>query len=156
MTRTLKTWLPVAMWTAVMFVMSTDLGSATHTSRIIEPILRWLIPGISPDSVSLTEFVVRKGGHLCEYLILALLTLRAVGASMHTSAPAWSWRAAWLALFFAAAYAVTDEFHQSFIPSRTASAYDVVLDTCGAVVGLSLAFLRTRWTQIREQVRQPD
>jgi len=40
---------------------------------------------------------------------------------------------AWLA---AAIFAVTDEFHQSFVPSRTESPVDVMIDICGAVVGL--------------------
>jgi VanZ family protein len=42
---------------------------------------------------------------------------------------------AWLA---AAIFAVTDEFHQSFVPSRTASPIDVMIDICGAMIGLAI------------------
>jgi len=48
------------------------------------------------------------------------------------------WRPALVALVVAAIYAAFDEFHQSFVPSRTASAHDVAIDIGGAVVGLAI------------------
>src|SRR5476651_839744 len=73
MLRAHKHWLPVILWMGFIFVMSTELGSFAHTSRIIEPLLRWLYPGISAKTVDLVHLLIRKGGHLTEYAVLALL-----------------------------------------------------------------------------------
>ena len=81
MPRMLRYWLPVLIWMGVIFLVSTDLGSANHTSRIIEPLLRWAVPDISPKTIEVVQTIIRKGGHLTEYAILALLTLRAIALS---------------------------------------------------------------------------
>jgi hypothetical protein len=67
MRRFLKNWLPVLLWLGVIFLGSTDLMSAEHTSRFIVPFLRWLKPDISPESLASIHFIVRKGAHLSEY-----------------------------------------------------------------------------------------
>ena len=41
----LRAWWPALLWAAMIFVASTDFFSSEHTSRIIEPILRWFLPG---------------------------------------------------------------------------------------------------------------
>ena len=64
-----------------------------------------------------------------EYAVLAVLWWRAKRQPMQAASPAWSWRAAGLALFVSALWAATDEFHQSFTATRTASAWDVLLDS---------------------------
>jgi len=136
---------------AIIFLISTDLGSAAHTSQILVPLLRWVNPDISPTAIDLIHTIIRKGGHLTEYAILALLSLRAVtrsGAHRQTPSREWSFRAAGIALLVAGLYAATDEFHQSFIPSRTASIYDVMIDTSGAFVALSVVFL---WKKARSR-----
>ena len=120
----------------VIFVMSTDAGSAAHTSRVIDPFLRWLMPHISQNGIARAHFFIRKMGHLTEYAILGILLWR---AWTHTAAKAsqhWQWKTALFALTFSAAYAAGDEFHQSFVPSRGASVQDVVIDSCGAFLGL--------------------
>jgi hypothetical protein len=59
-------------------LLSTDVGSATNTSRFIEPILRWLIPNISPRAVEKAHFFIRKAGHLAEYGVLGWMLWRAL------------------------------------------------------------------------------
>lgn len=146
---TLKHWLPVIVWMGLIFLISTDLGSAGHTSQIIVPVLKWLKPDISVDTIDLFQTIIRKGGHLTEYAILALLTMRAINLSRQNQPERQSagyFRSAVIALLIAAIYAATDEFHQSFIPSRTASIYDVLIDTTGAFVALGAA---TLWKKLR-------
>jgi len=139
-----KYWLPVLIWLGVIFVGSSDLMSAEHTSRFIVPFLRWLKPEISPETVALIQFVVRKCAHLSEYAILALLLFRAVYRGTNLK---WSMSIlcvnVWVACVFVAA---ADEFHQSFVESRTASPWDVVIDSGGAIFGLliSAAFAERR------------
>ena len=80
---------------------------------------------------------VRKLAHVTEYAILAVLVARALDDAKRTM----MWIAA-RALVLCAAYAALDEFHQSFVPSRTGAVSDVVLDTLGAAIGLRvLAYL---------------
>ncbi len=149
--RFLKNWLPVFLWMGLIFILSTDLGSAVHTSRILGPLLRWLKPDITPEQMAFVHFLVRKGGHLSEYAVLAMLLVRAICSSPR-AAPAWSWKAAGLALAVAAAYAASDEFHQSFVSTRTASAGDVMIDTVGAAIGLVLVFGWRKFVQSADRL----
>jgi len=135
----LKCWLPVFLWMGLIFILSTDLGSSAHTSRILGPLLRWLIPNVTREQIEMVQFLVRKGGHVAEYAGLAMLLVRALRPALRAT-QAWSWPAAGLTLAAATAYAATDEWHQSFVATRTASAGDVLLDAIGVSIGLVLVF----------------
>jgi VanZ family protein len=126
--RFLKYWLPVLAWMIFIFIGSTDLLSAEHTSRFIGPFLRWLAPDISNATIASVQLVVRKCAHLSEYAILAALLCRALRQHLD--------RAFGIAFIIAALYAGLDEFHQSFVASRTASPWDVAIDHVGALIGL--------------------
>jgi VanZ family protein len=127
-----------------IFLVSSDLGSGAHTSRFILPFLHWLFPQATPEFLQHAHHLIRKAGHVTEYAILALLVRRA----MRRTCLDWSERRILaVALLNCAAYAVTDEFHQSFVPSRGASPVDVLIDTGGAASALLLAWLWTRRPQ---------
>jgi VanZ family protein len=141
MSRLLKPWLPVILWMGLIFVASSDTGNFEHSSRLIEPLLRWLCPTASAETLERLHHLVRKAAHFMEYAILALLALRA----LRLSQPGHSFpKALVFALVVAAAYAATDEFHQSFVPGRTAAAGDVLIDTAGAFTALVMAALGRR------------
>jgi len=133
----IKNWLPVLGWMAFIFTASTDIGSSQHTSRYIGPFLRWFNPNVSEETIHLVQVVVRKGGHLSEYGLLAILILRALGFSQK-DAVSWSSRAAGQAFGLTVFYACTDEFHQLYVPSRDASICDVLIDSSGAFIALLL------------------
>jgi VanZ family protein len=135
----IKYWIPVAAWMLLIFIASGDLMSAEHTSRFLVPLLRWIVPDISPATVALIQLLVRKCAHLTEYAILASLLWRA----FHQTGTK-SWCAAILAFFVAAFYASLDEFHQSFIASRTGSPWDVMIDCVGMILGLTILLLFTQ------------
>jgi len=122
----------------LIFAGSTDILSSQHTSRIIGPLLRWLNPNVSDQTIRAVQAVVRKGSHVAEYSVLALLLWRARRRPMKNDPRPWSWRDAAFAIGVAGAYAITDEVHQSFVPSRGASPWDVLLDTLGAAAGVLL------------------
>ncbi len=130
----LKHWLPVLIWLGVIFLGSTDMLSAEHTSRFLVPFLRWIDPQISFATLNAIQLGIRKLGHLTEYAILAMLLWRALRNGTR-------WQIKMSILFLVAAlasaiFAASDEFHQSFVPSRTASPTEVMIDICGALVGL--------------------
>jgi VanZ like family len=130
----LKYWLPLLIWLGVMFVGSTSVMSAEHTSRYIVPFLLWLKPGMSPGAIWTILVVARKCAHVTEYVVLALLLRRAL-----RSLPALRTKMLMVfgaALLGCALFAASDEFHQAFVKSRTASVRDVLLDVGGALLGL--------------------
>jgi VanZ family protein len=129
-----KYWLPVLIWMTLIFGASTDLGSTQHTSRIIGPILRFFSPNVSDKTIHDIQVVVRKTGHLTGYAILALLLYRARQKNLFTAH--WTLNSALFAEIIATLYAITDEFHQSFVPTREASAWDVLIDATGAAIAL--------------------
>jgi len=130
----LKYWLPLLVWLGVIFLGSTSLMSAEHTSRLIVPMLLWLKPGLSPKTIWIILVIMRKCAHVTEYAILALLLWRALrsGPTLRTKLPT-LFSAVLLAC---AVFAASDEFHQSFVKSRTPSVGDVLLDVVGALFGL--------------------
>lgn len=132
----IKYWLPVVLWMVFIFIGSTDLMSAEHTSRFIGPFLRWFAPDISDATVAAIQLVVRKCAHLVEYAILSALLLRALRQHLLAARS--------VAFVLAALYAVVDEFHQSFVPSRTGSPWDVVTDIIGAFLGVVIYVRMTR------------
>jgi len=134
----LKAYLPVILWMAVIFTVSTDLGSTRRTSRLIGPVLRWFNPQITDEAIRQVQTVVRKAGHVVGYAVLAGLVWRARRLMLAGGGGKldWDWRDLWFVLAVCALYAVTDEIHQSFVPSRQGSAVDVLIDTLGALCGL--------------------
>jgi len=133
----LKYWLPLVIWLGVIFVGSSDLMSAQHTSRFIVPFLRWLNPHISWAAINTIHTVIRKLGHVSEYAILALLLWRALwsGSTLRTKTPILFGAV----LLACAVFAAGDEIHQSFVRSRTPSGRDVLLDSAGALLGALFA-----------------
>ncbi|MEO5717062.1 MAG: VanZ family protein [Chthoniobacterales bacterium] len=130
-----RAWLPVVLWMALMFFGSTDLMSAEHTSRFLTPFLRWLNPEISWAAIAQAHFFVRKAAHVTEYAILAALLFRGWRSLF-------SVRAAVVAAFVTAvAFAAGDEFHQTFVASRTGAIGDVVIDCSGALLSLFFCWI---------------
>ena len=141
----LRYGLPLLVWMVMIFSASSDAQSVAHTSRFLEPFLRWLRPDISAESIDAVRWVVRKAAHMTEFAVLAWLVWRGLRRPVRHDVRPWSARLAWCALGFAALYAVTDEFHQSFVPNRTASILDVGIDTAGAALGLLALWMVFRW-----------
>ena len=142
------------VWMSLIFSASNDRRSFQHSSRIIGPLVRWLLPHASEDMVQAMVFGVRKCAHLTEYAILAVLCWRVLKPSDNGSA--WSWRRAGNSLLIVALYAATDEIHQSFVPSRQGSAWDVLLDTAGGAVGLLLLRAFYRWREASRQRQRKE
>src|SRR5437763_499012 len=118
-------WMPVAAWMVLIFLGSSDALSAEHTSRFLVPFLLWLDPHISFNTIAAIHLVVRKLGHLTEYAILASLLWRGLrGTFVQVSGRS----IALLAFLVSAVFAASDEFHQSFVPTRTPAVQDVMID----------------------------
>jgi len=124
------------LWTLVIFAASSDAFSATNTGSVLQTIATALLGHpLSDSTYELIQYITRKLAHLTEYGILAWLWFRALRGERRE----WTLRWSMIAVLIAAAVAATDEFHQSFVPSRTSSPLDVVIDCCGAVLAQLLA-----------------
>lgn len=105
-----------------LFVLSTTLFSAANTSKLIEPVLRFFLPAASASTIGMLHGAVRKSAHFTNYGILFWLLIRGPMAGRP-----------YAALGFCVFYALLDEGHQVFVPGRTASLYDVAIDSSGAL-----------------------
>ncbi|MFZ0339396.1 MAG: VanZ family protein [Terracidiphilus sp.] len=137
----ISAWLPVALGIAVITLEST---AAFGTDRTSHP-LRWLVQlffGQLRDTTwDLVHHLIRKSGHFLGYGTLGLLWLRAWRMTLPDKR---FLSQAGLALLGTALVASWDEWHQTFLPNRTGSPYDVLLDCCGAafMMGIVYTYLR--------------
>ena len=127
------------LWTMAIGCFSTPVFSIVQTGRFLMPILHSLLPNASPETLGMLHEGIRKGMHLFEFAIFALLwyrTLSRSGAGSQT-------RLIVAVLLLAVSFASLDEVHQLFEPGRSASMLDVGWDSLGAA--LALAARRVVW-----------
>lgn len=89
---------------------------------------------------------LRKTGHVVGYGMLSLLLLRGWRATLDP-VQTLLLRTALLAWLGTACVAALDEWHQSFIPSRTGTIWDVALDSLAGVVFLVVAYFWLRQSE---------
>jgi VanZ family protein len=102
----MRPWIPVVLWAAVIFILSS-------------------VPDLT-TGLGVWDTVLRKIAHTAEFALLGALLYRAL-----RRAPA--------AFLLASGYAVTDEFHQTFVSGRHGSPVDWLIDTAGAAIGVAVA-----------------
>jgi VanZ family protein len=114
-------------------IASSSEFSALNTSQVIRPLILWVFPNLSEERVAAIHFLTRKLAHFSEYAVLGILSGRAFASSANDFV-----RRRWFqaALLLILCYALLDEFHQSFVPSRTASIYDSAIDVAGGLTAL--------------------
>lgn len=135
-------YAPLILWMALISFASTNEFSAVNTSRVVRPLLLWLFPNITEESIGLTHFLVRKAAHITEYAILGWLAARAlIGSSRELLRRKWFL----VGLVLVVLHALLDEYHQSFVPARTGSLFDSGIDVAGGLMGLiGFSYLRRR------------
>jgi len=109
----LNDWFAVIAWCSLIFYLSS-------------------VPNLRTDFGGLLDLILRKGAHVTEYAVLFLLSRRAFGNSFDTWKPA---KVHFAAAIFSILYAASDEFHQSFVPTRGPSVADVGIDSAGVAAG---------------------
>jgi VanZ family protein len=137
----LKAWIAAILWLILIAIESSALLSAHNTSRILYPLLHYFF-GLDWDRFEIWHFYIRKSGHVIGYGTLSILLFRAWRATLPAlGAVTWTFRWANIAILGTALVASLDEWHQTFIPSRTGTIRDVVLDTCAGIAAQLLIFL---------------
>ena len=142
----MKYWGVVAVWMVVISMLSGEGFSADNTNRYLDPLLRYFFPHLTQPGFVLAHTLIRKTAHVTEFFILGVLSFWAArrGRAPH-------WRLAWAgqAMLLAIVYALVDETHQMFVPNRTGSYLDSVIDCGGALLSQVLIYLwrRTQSTE---------
>ncbi len=135
-------YAPLILWIAVILGLSSDQGSMSETSRFIRPLLEFLFPLASEETLREYHNYIRKTAHFVEYAILTFLAVRAFSRS---SVFILRNRPFLIAFTLVILVAAADELNQSLLVSRTGSVWDVVLDIFGgaAMIG-AIRMLRKR------------
>lgn len=109
--KVINLWLPPLLWMGVIFILSS-------------------IPHLQTTSDPFWNFVTRKLAHIFEYSVLSFLILRAFG-----------FRKPLLSLFLSLLYSLSDEYHQTFVLSRTGKFSDIIFDLVGILLGIYILTL---------------
>ncbi len=141
----LSAWLPVAFGIAVIVSESTKYFGADRTSGPLRWLFQSLCGPVNDVRWDRIHHYIRKSGHFLGYGSIGLVWLR---AWRMTLPKAQFLTDAVLALLGTGLLAIWDEWHQSFLPNRTSSPSDVLLDCSGALLMLWIAF-------ISRQIRRP-
>jgi len=136
------------VWAALIFYLSTATFGEGASQSLLTRAVAFLHLTLSPAAFDIVHEVSRKLAHLAEYGIFGLLLYQSLPASGGLSGK--RQRALWSVLA-AAAYSLTDEFHQLFVPGRHASIADCAIDSTGAAVGILLVLGYRRLISYREE-----
>jgi VanZ family protein len=148
----LRYWWPALVWAVVISGFSTGAFSSANTSHFIIPILRFFLPHAAPETLDFLHHIIRKCGHLTEYFILSMLILRGIRAGEKGLYLRW----VLVTILIVACYAALDEYHQSFVPGRTAAVGDVIIDTTGGIAAQIVASLFVLLGKAREKRLQDE
>lgn len=147
---TLKAWIALVLWLIVIAIESTTYLGSQNTSRFLYPLAHFLF-GLDYASFEPYHAVLRKLGHVFGYGLLSILLFRAWRETLPaTSGARWTFRWANIAVLGTALVASLDEWHQSYLPTRTGTVRDVILDTCAGIGAQMLLYL---WMTLRSSHR---
>ena len=148
----LRVWLAAGLWLTVIAIESTTYLSSDYTGRFLYPIFHFLF-GMDWRRFVIWHHYIRKTGHFVGYFILSVLLFRAWKITLRLPAM-WALRWSVIAFLMSAMVASMDEWHQTFLPSRTGLFSDVVLDSSAALTAqiVIFLFLRSKSARMAEEV----
>ena len=143
-------WLPVLLGILMILLESTEWMGSDHTSGPLRLLYQWIFGHVNDVQWELIHHFIRKTGHFIGYGLIGLAWLRAWWMTLPHShfLPD-----ALLALLGTTLIASLDEFHQSFLPNRTSSPWDVLLDCCGAVALQLMVYIFMRVSRPKRLAR---
>jgi VanZ family protein len=137
----INVWLPVVLGVAVIALESTEFMGSDHTRGPLRWLFQAIFGPIGDARWDDIHHLIRKSGHFLGYGVIGLAWLRAWWMTLPHSR---FLPDAFLALLGTALVASADEWHQAFLPNRTGSPWDVLLDCCGAITLQLLVYIFMR------------
>jgi VanZ family protein len=135
-------WLPVIIGICIIATESTAAFGSDYTSGPLRALFEAIFGQVRPENWEIIHHLIRKSGHFIGYGLLGLAWLRAWWMTLPTMGFA---KCAPLAMLGTALTASADEFHQSFLPNRTGTPWDVLLDCSGAFLLMMIVYLSARY-----------
>lgn len=127
----ISAWLPVVLGVVAVALESTEVMGANHTTGPFRWLFQAIFGPVSDERWEILHIIIRKAGHFIGYGVIGLAWLRAWWMTLPRSR---FLHDSLLALLGTALIASADEWHQTFLPNRTGSAWDVLIDCCGAIM----------------------
>jgi VanZ family protein len=144
------------LWLVLIAIESSDLLSSVNTGHLLYVVLTYFFGHIDMNRFNFWHHILRKTGHVLGYGILSVLLFRAWKATFPAAGSGmWSWRWTYLAFFGTAVVASLDEWHQTYLPSRTGTYKDVILDSTAAIAAQILLYLLLRKSKPQTLPLQP-
>ena len=147
MKRKILPWSLIIVWMGLIFFFSHQ--PATESSELSSGITEAIVDVINvivPDNDLMSSkqsinLIIRKGAHFGVYLVLGLLVSNGLIYSNISKSKVF-----YLALLICVLYAISDEFHQLYVPGRSGQVSDVLLDSTGSLSGILLMNAIRRYT----------
>ncbi len=112
MIKKISSWVLVVLWSGIIFYFSS-------------------VPNLKISQFGFLDFVLRKAAHITEYVVLCIFYIRALKNTTKLSDK----KIYLFSVIFSIVYAITDEIHQSFVPTRNCNIFDLFFDTVGVGLG---------------------
>lgn len=144
----------LVIWMGFIFSMSSQNSEiSSNTSGETIKIILSLVPKfteqiekVQQQTVENLQFIARKSAHFIAYMVLGIiLILLLLQFSNINKKPQ-------IALALCVVYAISDEFHQFFVPGRACQLRDVIIDSLGSLTGIVLVLLCLRILNIRKSL----
>ena len=126
-------WIVLIIWLGVIFAFSHQANSGEITKNIIADTIEIKVEQKTEPTLDIINYIIRKSAHISEYIILTIVIFSL--ASEYTKN---NKKIIIYGLIGCLIFASLDEFHQYFIPGRSALVTDVLIDFIGAIVALIL------------------
>lgn len=131
-------WALLIFWMSLIFYMSNQPADISDgQSDLVINLFSYIGIELNNYFGNLASFIVRKGAHFTEYLILYLLAYNSNKNYFNKEAKLYS-------IIFVFLYACSDEIHQFFIPGREMHIRDVIIDTIGGLFGYLIIFIKSK------------
>ncbi len=142
------------IWMAVIFILSDQPANESNelslkaANTIIKTIEKVNLIETETeikrvDMIEQSNYIVRKYAHVWIYLFLGILLFNAIRVYKYNGFKHFIYT-----LLLCIVYAISDEFHQLFVPGRSGKATDVLIDSIGSLIGISMYVLVTNSIKI--------
>ena len=143
--RVIITWAITLAWAGNISFLSTGSFGGSVTGWLLKELLSLVHLHLPEPIFEIVHFLIRKLAHCTEYGMFALLLYHSF---TFRQPERWNTRSAVSAVFIAGLFSLTDEYHQSFVPGRTASIKDCGIDSFGALAAMLLLYVGRRFQEL--------
>ena len=138
----LISWIILSGW-FLYFIVSTN-RTVSSCQVVIVLLLSKIGIEISQDNISKITFIIRKSAHFSEYFVLYILLFNVIKNYIHSK------KIILYSIMGVIIYAASDEFHQYFVPGRSAAIKDVFIDTCG---GIAASIVNNLFYKVKNMIK---